>query len=262
MATPKPKPKPEKWQPTASDIITIVALVGAVVMWYVQPDWQIGAPVTVITIAVVIAAAVRHQSHPLVRIPVACAVVLALVAVAWRPIWTSFRKDYPRATINWPVTLNPPEAPKVTAAPADPPDMPPTTLPGPALSKFGKAMFLCQLPENIPAQDPEAVLAEIRRNLDILGNATGLSFVINRIPYGFRLDVTENGPEGQLRMGGAQRFTVQIERSSQGAFVTISIDLAVLGILSMMPLDAEAEKMFRKLASQFISTAEDKCRLL
>ena len=67
MATPKPKPKPEKWQPTASDIITIVALVGAVVMWYVQPDWQIGAPITVVTIAVVIAAAARHQSHPLVR---------------------------------------------------------------------------------------------------------------------------------------------------------------------------------------------------
>lgn len=251
---------PEKWRPSVGDIITIAALVVAVIMWFVQPTWEVGVPLTAITIAVVIFAAARHPSHALVRIPIAAGVIVILIAVVWHPIWDSFRKEYPRAAFNWPITLNPPVTPP--GLPADPSDMPPTNLPGPTLSKWGKSMFLCQFPPDIVPQDPETILAGIRRNLEIVGNATGLSLVINRITYGFRIDVTANGPEGEIRMGGTQRFTVQIERSTQGIFVTISFDIGALGILSMMPVNSKSQKMLAKVVTQFTGVPEDKCRML
>lgn len=130
---------PEKWRPSVGDIITIAALVVAVIMWFVQPTWEIGAPLTAATIAVVIFAAARHPSHALVRIPIAGVVIAILIAVTWHPIFDSFRKEYPRAALNWPITLNPPVTP--LAPPADPPDMPPTNLPGPTLSKWESRCF-------------------------------------------------------------------------------------------------------------------------
>jgi len=160
---------------------------------------------------------------------------------------------------HWPITFGPP------TLPADPPDLPPLNLPGPPLSKSGKVMFLCQYPSHIDPRDSEAVKAEIRRNADILGNALGLSLVFNVIPYGFRFDVTANGTEGQLRMNGFQRMTIQVEGASTGLFVTLLMELpGGLAILSMMPVERNSEitSLLAKLAAQFTGVPEDKCRLL
>jgi hypothetical protein len=256
----KREAKREPWRPTFGEIVAVGALVGAAVMWLKPPSWEWGLPVTAILVALVVFTAVRHQSHPVRRTLVAAVTILILIWAAAGPIWKSFRAEYPRAAFSWPITLNPPAPPPVASL--SPPDMPPTNLPGPALSKWGKVMFLCQLPENIPPQDPEAVLALIRRNFEIIGNATGLSMVINQITYGFRIDVTANNSEGQMRMGGLQRFTIQIERAAQGVFVTISIDIGTLGILSMMPIDQKSQTMFSGLVTQFTSISADKCRML
>lgn len=251
-----------RWQPAFGDLVTVGALVVAVVMWFDPPSWQFAIPVVAVTIGAVIFTALRHKSHLAVRGTIGGAVVVVLALVAWRPIWVSFHKDYPRATFNWPIALNP--APAFVPIPAspDPPDLPPTDLPGPPLSRTGKSMFLCQFPENIVAQDPEAVLAAIRQNLDVYGRATGLSLVINRIPYGFRIDTTADGPDGQVRMGGMRRYTFQVERTTQGMFVTITFDIGTLGILEMMPVDPKVQKMLTTLTSQMLGVSEDKCRML
>lgn len=264
MAHPTPASK-ETWQPTASDIITIVALVGAVIMWYVQPSWGIGAPVTIITIIVVIAAAVRHQSHPLIRIPIACAVVLVLIGVAWRPIWTSFRKDYPRAAFNWPITLNSPPLPTTgPATPTQPPDMPPTNLPGPPLSRWGNAMFLCPYLPTVSDQDPAAAKALYRRNAEIYGKALNFDIVLSDIAYGIRIDVTARGSEGQVRMAGILRYTIQLESASSGIFVTISMELpGAMAILGQLPMErgSDIEKMWEGQLEQF-GFPPGQCRLL
>lgn len=248
----------QKWRPTFGEIVAVGALVAAAIMWLKQPSWEWGLPITAILVALVIFTAVRHQSHPIRRAAVAAITIAILIWAASGPIWKSFRADYPNIAFQTPITFNPP----TSKPPSDPPDMPPTNLPGPVLSKAGKAMFVCQLPENIPAQDPETVLAQIRQNFEIVGNATGLSLVINRIPFGLRIDVTANGTEGQARMAGVQRFTMQLERSSQGIFVTLIMDIGALGLLSMMPLSPEIEKLYKQLTSQFTGLAEDKCRML
>jgi hypothetical protein len=254
-------PAKTKWRPTSGDVVTVAALVVAVIMWFDPPNWQIALPLVVFTLGVVIVTAFRHPSHPLVRGTIGTAVVIVLALVAWHPIWASFHKDYPRAAFNWPVTLNPPVL--SSTPPADPPDMPPTNLPGPTLSKWGKSMFLCQFPADIVPQDPDAVVAGIKRNFEIVGNATGLSLVINRITYGFRIDATANGPEGEIRMGGVQRFTFQIERATEGIFITISFDIGVLGIVTaMMPVDSKSQKMLAGVVTQFTGLPEDKCRML
>ncbi len=252
-------PPPQRWEPSISDYIAIGAIAVGVILWAIQPSWKIGIPVALFTIGLFIFAAVRHRGPASIRALVAIAAIGLFAFLMWHPMWESFHKEYPRAAFNWPIILNPP-APH--AVPAYPPDMPPTNLPGPALSKVGKSMFLCQFPDNVVPQDPEEVLAGIRRNFEIVGNATGLSLVINRIAYGFRIDATANGSEGEMRMAGTQRFTFQIERTTEGIFVTISFDVGPLGILSMMPLDSKTQKMLAGVVTQFTGLPEDKCRML
>ena len=251
-----------KWRPTVSDILTIVALVVAVIMWFVQPTWEIGIPITVVTIAVVIFAALRHQSHPLIRIPIACVVVVILIAVVWRPIWNSFHKDYPRAAFNWPVTLNPPAV--APTPPAEPSDMPPLNLPGPPLSKWGNVMFICPQPAAVDPNKREEIKAQIRRNAEIYGKALGLDLVLSEIPYGIRFDVTARDTEGNQKLGMAQRYSVRMEATSYGIFLVFNIDfIGAFGILSGLPLERNSEmaKMWATQTEQ-MGFAHGACRML
>jgi hypothetical protein len=97
-----------KWRPTVSDIVTVGAVLGAALMWFEPPNWQIGLPVVILTSAVVIFTAFRHKSHPFVRGTIGTIAVIALISVAWRPILDGFRKDYPTIVFQWPITIAPP----------------------------------------------------------------------------------------------------------------------------------------------------------
>jgi len=264
MADAGSKPDSGKWRPSGSDKIAVGALLAGVVMWVVPPGWQIGAPVAALVIIAVIFTAARDRAHPLIRSGAAIIVIAIFLGLVGPPLWASFHKDHPRVAFNWPITLNPPAAPP--PVPQEPPDMPPLNLPGPLLSKAGKAMFFCDLPapSSVPPPNFEEVIAEIRRNADIVGNATGLSIVPNQIPYGFRMDVTANAPEGQLRMAGLQRFTIQIERASKGLFITTSLDYGALGILGWLLIEPNSDmaKTWAKIVEQFTGLPQSKCRLL
>jgi hypothetical protein len=251
--------RPEKWRPSFSDLVAVCAVVSGFIMWVKPPGWELGVPIALITIALVIFTAFRHQSHPLKRGLIASAVLIFFLSVTWHPMWESFHKDYPRLTFNWPVTLNGPP-PVVT----EPPDMPPLNLPGPLLSKLGKTMFICQYPPPIDPSDAAKVKAQIRRNAEIYGKALGLDLVLNEIPYGIRFDVTANDIQGQQRMGLNQRYTVQLEAASRGIFVTFTIEfIGALAILDQMPLDRDSDiaKMFINGAEQ-LGFASGTCRLL
>jgi hypothetical protein len=97
--------KPAQWHPSFGDIVTVIALVATVAMWLTQPNWEIGIPITIVTIGAVIFTALRHSAHPFVRWLTALAITLFLIVVAWRPIWQSFHKDYPEVAFQWPVTF-------------------------------------------------------------------------------------------------------------------------------------------------------------
>jgi hypothetical protein len=75
--------------------------------------------------------------------------------------------------------------------------------------------------------------------------------VFNPIPYGFRFDVTANGAEGELRLGGVQRFTIQVKRASQGIFVMATTDM-VLSILTMIPIErgSDGAKLWAQIVAQ------------
>lgn len=89
------------WRPTVSDIVTVGAVLGATVMWFHPPNWQIGIPVVILTAAAVIFTAFRHQSHPLIRGTIGAASVVILILVAWAPIWDSFHRQYPTVNLGW-----------------------------------------------------------------------------------------------------------------------------------------------------------------
>jgi len=164
-------------------------------------------------------------------------------------------------TFHWPVTFGPP-AP--VAPPSEPPDMPPLNLPGPPLSKWGKMMYLCPYPPDVDPRNVEAAKVQIRRNAEIYGKALGVDMVLSDIPYGIRFDVTANGSDGQQRMQTAQRYTVQLERASNGIFVTFTMDfIGALAILSQVPTErnSEFEKPF-DMAVEQLGFPPGKCRML
>jgi hypothetical protein len=249
----------KKWNPTFPDIVTVGTAVGAVVMWFDPPGWRVGIVIWLGVVALVGFTALRHQSHPIKRGLIAGAVVLFLVFVTWRPIWESFHKDYPRAAFNWPITLTGP-----APIPAEPPGMPPLHLPGPPLSKWGKAMFICQYPAQINATDTATARAQIRRNAEIYGKALGVDIILTEIPYGIRFDVTASDAQGQQLLFPNQRYTVQLEMASNGIFVTFTLDfVGGISMLSQVSLDRDSD-----IAKSYVMNAEElgfpsgTCRML
>jgi hypothetical protein len=143
--------------------------------------------------------------------------------------------------------------------------MPPLDLPGAPLSKWGKVLYLCPFPPKISANDRNAVKTAIRKNADIYGNALGVSFVFNEIPYGVRFDITPKNSEGETRLNGIQRATIQLEAASQGVFVTVSMSLiGGMAILEAVGVDRDSdiEKLWTKQVEKIVGAAEGKCRLL
>jgi hypothetical protein len=261
---PRKLPPPKTaWQPTFGDLVTVGALVVAVIMWFDPPNWQIAIPIVAVTIGAVIFTALRHKSHLLIRASIGGVVVVVLALVAWRPIWASFHKDYPRAAFNWPITLSPPVSPP-QASPQNPPDMPPTNLPGPPLSKWGNAMFMCPRPPDVSDQDKAAIREQIRRNAEIYGKALNVDIVLSDIPYGVRIDVTARGSEGQLRLAGILRYTIQMETAPEGIFVTISMGMpGALSILGQVPMDrgSDIERTWQAQLEK-LGFSPGKCRML
>jgi hypothetical protein len=181
----------------------------------------------------------------------AAAVLVILGLVGGEPIFEDFQKQHPGVFS--------------TAELQDPPDLPPLDLPGPPLSKWGKAMYLCPFPPNTNTRDMAADRAELRKYADIYGRAMGVSVIFTDIPYGLRLDVTANGNEGQQRMNGVQRYTLQFEKSGRGIFVTSQIDLqGGMSVLGLMPVDpgSDVEKAWTKIVEKWVGAAEGTCRLL
>jgi hypothetical protein len=253
----------DPWRPTFGDIVAVLALVAAIIMWLAPPNWEIGISVVIVSIAVVAFTALRHSSHPLFRSAVAVLIAAFLITVGWRPIWNSFHKDYPNVAFRWPISFGTPEQP--AQVPSNPPDMPPLDLAGPPLSKWGKVLYLCPFPPKVDAGDREAARATIRRNADIYGNALGIALVLNDIPYGIRFDITAKNTEGETRMGGVQRVTIQLEAASQGIFATVSMNLiGGMAILEAVGVDrnSEMEKLWTKQVEKMVGVPEGKCRLL
>jgi hypothetical protein len=97
-----PRPgKGDRWRPTGSDWLTILALVVAVAVSFAPPNWKIGAPIVLITIIVILVAAIRDQSHPARRTAIALALSAYLLWAVWEPIWKSFSTDFPGITLQW-----------------------------------------------------------------------------------------------------------------------------------------------------------------
>jgi hypothetical protein len=256
---------PERWRPSFGDVVTVLALVGAIIMWFAPPNWEIGIPVVVISIGLVAFTALRHPSRPVIRGAAASLVIALLVAVAWHPIWESFHKDYPNVAFRSPITFGDPEQPRVASS--EPADMPPLNLPGPTLSKIGKVLYLCPLPPQADPEKREAIKAEIRRNAEIYGNAAGVDVAFNEIPYGIRFDITAKTPQGKMNMGGGavDRITIQLEAASAGIFVTMTTNFAgTMGFVEAMPLErnSDMEKIWRSQAEKITGAPEGKCRLL
>jgi hypothetical protein len=104
----------------------------------------------------------------------------------------------------------------------------------------------------------------MRRNADIYGKALGFDLILSEIPYGIRFDVTARDTEGQQRLLIARRYTVQLERASNGIFVTFTVDyIGAYAILAQFPLDRESEtgKMWTTQTEQ-LGFAHGACRML
>jgi hypothetical protein len=225
--------------------------------------WWIKAALLALAVALLTHAVFRSSKtiawKPSAKVGLSFVLAALLVAVGWRSIWEDFHKEYPHLAFRWPVTF---EASSVTR---EPPDMPPLDLPGAPLSKWRKVLYLCPLPAKVSASDRQAAIEAIRRNADIYGSATGISFVFNEIPYGVRFDITPGNTEGELRMNGVQRATVQLEAASRGIFITVSMNLVGgMALLEAVGVDrgSDMEKLWARQVEKMVGAPEGKCRLI
>jgi hypothetical protein len=239
----------------------VCSIVGAL-----MTSWWIKAVLLALAVALLTHAVFRSSRtitwKLYAKISLSAILAVLLIAIGWRSIWDDLHKQYPSVAFHWPVTFSGPDLERL---PQEPPDMPPLDLPGPPLSKWGKVLYLCPFPPKVSASDRDAAKAAIRKNADIYGNALGILFVFNEIPYGVRFDITPNNAEGELRMNGMQRATIQLEAAAQGIFVTVSMSLiGGMAILESVGVDrgSELEKLWTKQVEKIVGAPEGKCRLI
>ena len=91
----------EKWRPSFSDLLAIAAVILAVIVWQVQPNWEVGLPISLVVIALIIFAAIRHAGSAILRTVIATAVIIAFVYLVWSPIWRDFHQKHPTVTTSW-----------------------------------------------------------------------------------------------------------------------------------------------------------------
>jgi hypothetical protein len=80
-----------------------------------------------------------------------------------------------------------------------------------------------------------------------------------------RFDITSKNAEGELRMNGIQRATIQLEAATQGIFVTVSMSLiGGMAILESVGVDRDSdiEKIWSTQIEKMVGAPEGKCRLI
>jgi hypothetical protein len=239
----------------------VCGIVGAL-----MTSWWIKAVLLVLGVALLTHAVFRSSRtiawKTYAKVSLSTALAALLIAIGWGSIWNDLHKQYPNIAFHSPITFG---ASDLESPTHEPPDLPPLDLPGAPLSKLGKVLYLCPFPPKVSASDRDAVKAAIRKNAEIYGNALGVSFTFNEIPYGVRFDITPNTSEGELRMNGIQRATVQLESASQGIFVTLSMGLiGGMAILEAVGVDrgSDLDKLWTNQVEKIVGAQEGKCRLL
>jgi hypothetical protein len=124
------KPKKGRRPLSFGDVVGILALVIAVITYLVGPNWRIGVLLALVVIGLFVYAARRHPGSLIVRALVAGVLSIVFVCLIWPSLWESFRKDYPKAQLNWPIALNPPSTERSSAHPTTSP----TPAPAPTAS--------------------------------------------------------------------------------------------------------------------------------
>jgi hypothetical protein len=182
------------WRPSVSDVIAIVAVVAAAVMWLKPPNWEWGLSVTAVVIALVIFTAIRHQSHPIRRALVSLSVISILILAATEPIWKSFRADYPNIAFQWPVTFGDDADDESTTPASIPPPVivpQPTIMPAPPgqrplISSLARFIFSCSLPKQSAAAAANQK-AFLQKSLGPWGQQIGFDISMADVPGGFRV---------------------------------------------------------------------------
>jgi hypothetical protein len=92
-------------------------------------------------------------------------------------------------------------------------------------STFGKTIFRCARPKQIAGQDLKKLKAETKQNLKAMGEKFGLSIDLKDIENGIALEMTPKTSEGSMRMGGAERWALEIRPSGAELLVYARMQL-------------------------------------
>ncbi len=204
------------WRPTVTDLIGIGAFIVAVITWLVQPTWQIALPLAILVIVLVVFAAWRHQSHPIVRAIVAVAVVAGFVWLIWPPILKSVRKDYPYVALQspvllqWPITFDAEDDDDSDDGPENPisnvppvivqqPTIPPAPFgQRPLISSEARFVFSCHFPKQSAADAAKRKLF-LQKSLGPWGTQIGFNVSISDVAGGFRVTIIADTDEAKNR---------------------------------------------------------------
>jgi hypothetical protein len=226
-----------RWQPSFGDLVGIVAIVIAVIVYVVHPDWQIATILTAVAIALVIFAAIRHTGMLPVRGIIAAAVVGVMFIFVGPPIWKSFLADYPHIALQWPVTFDddgyddeltpPPIAPAVIVP--QPTIMPAPPGQRPLISSAARFLFSCHLKQSAAAAANRK--AFLQKSLGPWGEQIGFDISVTDVPGGFRVTINASTDEAKNRflslgiLPVVATVFVDVQRYDQDTIVVAHADL-------------------------------------
>ena len=140
------------------------------------------------------------------------------------------------------------------------------------LSRMDRYIFACDVPppdEKMAAKFPQAK-EEMKRNFEILGDATGMSLTVTDIRGGLRLDAEANTEEAKRRLftagtGGLSKLAIEVRRYGQQEIVTVAADMPdyfrLFSLMTPEPSSQDTVSIQRKI-EHFVGVAEGKCKLL
>jgi hypothetical protein len=151
----------------------------------------------------------------------------------------------------------------------------PPTAPTPAgeqlLSRMDKLIFACDVP--LPDAEAAAKFPQtketFKQNMDIFGDAVGMSSSVTDIRGGIRIELEANTEEARRRLltsgTGASKLTIEVRRLGPKEMVNVSVTLPeVLRFFSFMAPDPSAREIveIQSKMEKFIGATPGACHLL
>jgi hypothetical protein len=134
-------------------------------------------------------------------------------------------------------------------------------------STMAKFIFRCtRVPNAVSGHALEEIRADIKERIQAAQGTFGIAIDVSDIPGGRKIEITPTSAEGQMRMEGVTRWTMEMRRSGSEILVTSMFDVpdpmgALFKLMRVDPTSEQAKTEHEQI-EQMLGVPKGTCQLI